>query len=381
MATITYKCPSCDGPLQFEPEQGNFFCPYCLNRFTPEEVATHNPDVAQDTRGPRLSSAKPEGQEAWVDPAYLPHAADDKPPRRVPQTSADPEEALLYHCPSCGAEIVTDTTTAATTCYYCHNPVVLQGRLDGAFLPRAIIPFSVSREQAVEQFRQWVSSKRFVPKDFYSEKQIELLSGVYFPYWVVDVEVDQRLSATGVNTSSWRAGDTVYTENKYYSIERQGTALLPDITKNALQKVNRQLVEAVQPFDQSKAIPFSMPYLAGFNAEKRDMEKEVFADEVRREALTYADALMESTVQGYAAVTGKRVQQDIRKAAWDYTLLPVWVLTYKVLSGKPYYYAMNGQTGKVAGELPLDKAKLALTAVATGLAIFGAGILGSYFLW
>ena len=102
---------------------------------------------------------------------------------------------------------MTDETTAATFCYYCHNPVVIEGRLKGGYHPDYVIPFSIDRKQAEEIFRNWIGGKRFVPRDFYSPRQVESMTGVYFPYWLYSCQVDGRMDAEGIRMRVWDAGN------------------------------------------------------------------------------------------------------------------------------------------------------------------------------
>ena len=128
MSAITYKCPNCDGGLVFDPESGTYACEYCLSKFTQEEL------MAESQSAEAEQSEKTVGEE-WA------------------ETEKSQESAVVYHCPSCGAEIMTDETTAATFCFYCHNPVVLSGRLEGEYLPDGIIPFKITKEEAIERFQ------------------------------------------------------------------------------------------------------------------------------------------------------------------------------------------------------------------------------------
>ena len=159
MAVISFKCPNCDGELVFEPSTGKYKCEYCASSFSQAELDAMQPASATDEV-----------------------VKEDTTDGDVSATSAE-GEAVLYHCPSCGAEIATDETTAATFCYYCHNPVVLSRRLEGEFLPDQVIPFQYEKKQAIEKFLEYVGKKKFVPKAFFNKKQIELISGVYFPFW------------------------------------------------------------------------------------------------------------------------------------------------------------------------------------------------------
>ncbi len=361
MATITFKCPNCGGGLQFDPASQKYKCEYCLSAFTQEELDRQQPDEAAD-------------QSVRENVAGGSVRAAAKP--------ADTARAVVYTCPSCGAEIVTDETTAATFCFYCHNPVVLQGRLDGAYEPDYVLPFEVDKTKAREIFLGWLKKKKFVPKSFYSEDQIEKMTGVYFPYWMYSCQVDGHLEAVGTRESrSWVQGSTRYTENKKYDIVRDGQMDVKHVTRNALKKADRKLVEGVMPFEMRNLKPFSMGYLSGFVAEKRDIEHAEFDREVEEEIRSYAASSMTASVDGYTSVQVRSQQMDLKNASWDYALMPVWTLTYRdSSSGQIYYFACNGQTGKVCGKLPIDKTKLSIFFAEIFVPLFIVLTIVGYFL-
>ncbi len=348
MAVITYKCPNCGGDLQFNPEHQNFHCQYCLSDFAQSMLDT----------------------EA-AEPAL--------------QMPAEPEptdhEAVMYNCPSCGAEIITDETTAATFCYYCHNPVVLSGRLQGQFNPDYVAPFTIDREKALSIFSQWISKKKYVPKAFYNESQIEKLSGVYFPYWLFNCEVDGTLDARATKRKVWRSGSTEYTKTDQYDVVRAGHMPVKHVTRNALKKSNRQLVEGVLPFEMEKLKGFKMSYLSGFQAEKRDMEKQEFSAEAESEVRQFAEQSLRSQISGYDAVEVRSCHADIRNQEWKYSLMPVWTVTYHDNnSDKIYYFACNGQTGKICGELPVDNGRLMGLFAKVAVPLFVLLMIAGYFI-
>ncbi len=297
---------------------------------------------------------------------------------RLKKTTA--EEAVCYTCPSCGAQIVTDATTAATFCYYCHNPVVLEGRLEGDFLPGQIIPFSITRAQAEQGFFEYVGKKKFVPRAFFHRKQIETMTGVYFPYWLYDVELEGQVQGEAHNIRVWRMGDIEYTETKHYAVERGGGVSLCNLTENALQKANRKLAIGVMPYEFHEAKNFSIAYLSGFLAERRDIEREAVQDKMQGEMRESAEKLLRETISGYDFVSVRNTHFVPKNERWAYVLLPVWTLTYKGRDGKIYYYSMNGQTGKVCGELPVDHKKLALASLGVALGVLVIGLIGGFFL-
>jgi len=328
MSVVTYKCPNCDGGLIFDPRTQQFACEYCLSQFSEEELKGVNPAAQSET---------------------------------VVEETADSGQigAVIYSCPSCGAEVAVSDTTAATYCFYCHNPVVLSGRLEGELLPRKLIPFKISREEASDRFLNWAKKKWFVPKYFFSKKQIETMTGIYFPYWLVDCDVHGRMDARAEKVRVWRSGNTEYTEISHYRIHREGNIHFEDVIKAALRREDRRLVESVQPYDATDMIEFSMPYLSGFQAEKRDIEREDLQQEVANDVQSYSVQLLSDTVVGYSSVVPLDRDVKFLHENWDYTLLPVWVMTYRGSNGKIYYYAMNGQTGNVFGKLPINYGKLA----------------------
>lgn len=138
---ISFKCPSCGGYLVFDPVKQRFQCPYCGGSFAENELKEQSEQRQQAAEQAR---------------------------------SAEPNSELRsYHCQMCGAEIVTDTTTAATRCYYCHSPVVLNDRLTDEFRPDGVIPFKLDKKAAEAEFKSFISKKRFVQPDFFSQAQME----------------------------------------------------------------------------------------------------------------------------------------------------------------------------------------------------------------
>lgn len=353
---LTHHCPNCGGPLTFNPNDQKFHCDYCLSIFTVadiEKFEAKNPDTTVE--------------------------ASSEPTSSTETTDSDMD---LFLCPSCGAQIVTDHTTAATYCYFCHNPVVLSGRLTGEFLPNKVLPFKIDRKKAVADFLAWTQKKRFVPKDFFNEQQIEKMTGVYFPYWVVDAETSGNLTGKGTSLRVWIVGEIEYTETKVYQIFRKGKAKIKHLTKNALKKnIQQKMVEGVQPFPIDQAVDFHTEYLSGFQAEKRDIEIQDLAEQINHELKDYTEDLLRDTVSGYTTFTPSNKSVDVEKQDNHYMLLPVWLVTYQDASDKTYYYAMNGQTGKVSGVLPISNKRLGLFSggiFATVLII--AMIVGYYLL-
>lgn len=379
MDALTHKCPNCNGALTFNPDDQQFHCPYCGSVFTVDELSAFE---AKQKSTLDIAEKKTEVKD-------VSNATESNSSTDTVTDDLDTSEEIgaknmeLYLCPNCGAEIVTDATTAATYCYYCHNPVVLQGRLSGEFLPDKVLPFAISKEKATADFLNWAQKKFFVPKDFFSASQVEKLTGVYFPYWQVDAKGNGSLMGNGTSIRVWIIGDIEYTETKQYAISRKGKLTFKGLVKNALTKNTPQkMVASVQPFPLEKAVTFQNQYLAGFQAEKRDIEYDTLKDEVMAELADYGEKKLQETVGSYATFTKTQHDLNLTETKTSYLLLPVWLVTYRSSESteKIFYYAMNGQTGKVSGILPISYKKLGLVSAGIFLGLFLLFLLGGYFL-
>ena len=346
MAATTYKCPNCGGYLTFDPDTQGWKCAFCDSAFTEKEVFSHE---APETQAEETESA--EGRQ------------------------------VVYRCQSCGSEIMTDETTAATHCYYCHSPVVLQGKLTSDLRPDGVLPFQVDKEKAVASFMAWVKGKRYVPKAFFSQAQVENMTGVYYPHFVTDCDVKGALQGKCQNVSVSSTPNYIVTKTDHYQVQREADITFRSILRPALSKANRKLSDGIHPYPMGDEKPFSDAYLSGFLAERRDLDADSIRPGIEEEVAGYTKFLLSDTVHYERESLSSST--SVKRMKTRYVLLPTWVLTYPNKQNKddPYYYAMNGCTGEVCGKLPIDRKKLYLTALAVGAAVFAVGCVLSYLLF
>lgn len=367
MAIVNYKCPNCSAPLKFNPEKQLFSCEYCGGDFSEQQIqqlyAKQEEHISEEEKRAQNVEEKQKEQE-------------EKQKDNSDENNFE-EEAVVFTCPSCGAEVVTTNTTSATTCFYCQNPVVLGGRLSGDFKPDKIIPFSLTKENAIDKFLEMCKKKWFLPKAFASKKQFDKFTGVYFPYWYIDEQKNSSMVAKGNKVRVWRTGKKEYTETSVYRLERTGNVIINNVFERALKSEDRDMLQSVHPYDLSKAKDFAMSYLSGFQAEKRDLEQADVNDIVQKRMSEYSKELLKDTMKNYSGVVIQSYNDVTELESWRYMLLPVWITTYKY-NGKIYPFAINGQTGKAYGTLPTDKRKLAIAGVIIALLIFILGTLGGY---
>jgi len=332
-SAITSKCPNCSAGLIFNADKQRFSCEFCLSDFTEEELKAQ------------------EREDSGAADAEFSDSVDQ------------------YYCESCGAEVITDKNTAADFCYYCHNPVVMSRNVSGVYRPSKIIPFKLSRDEAIDHFVKFASSKWFVPRSYLAKEHLSKMTGVYYPFWLTDADTDSAMRAIGKRIRSWRSGDYRYTETKSYDLHRRGRIHFEDIATSALTTEDKAMLEGVLPYPLDEYRDFSMPYLQGFLAKKRDIETADISGEVKHRMDGYASEMLLRTANTYNTVDIKQLDVAILSAHWEYSLMPIWILTYKKKK-KTYIYAMNGATGKIYGELPVSIPKLLL---------FGLGVLAASF--
>ena len=362
-----FHCPNCNADLKFSPDLQKFVCEFCKGEFTEAEA------IAYMNQQDAFASQFDDGsQQTPLPPEQTPTDSQNAERTRFE------EESRLYSCPSCGAEIVSDANTAASFCYYCHNPVILKGRVDGMYRPSMVLPFAFNKDKAVEIFMGWAKKKKFVPRDLVSSGQVEKLSGLYVPFWVADSSTSSYMEGLGENVRSWRVGDYQYTETKYYKVIRDATINYEGVTADGSQKIEDDLMEAIEPFDYSQARPFNMAYLSGFMADKYDVDKNQVFPRVRERMYNNNNDILQGSTH-YHVIKNKRNFNRIDSLTFHYMLLPVWFMTFSY-KGKLWEYAVNGQTGKLAGELPISKSKLAVTCSIIGTLIMLFFMIGGYLI-
>ena len=143
------------------------------------------------------------------------------------------------------------------------------------------------------------------------------------------------------------------------------------IPVDASVKMDNDLMDAVEPYDYSELCDFNPAYLSGFFADRFDEDPEMSIPRAEKRMNESAEAVFRSSVTGFDSLTLKSKNLKLTDSTVKYVLLPVYLLNLQYM-GKNYRFAINGQTGKVVGELPISKFKkiayyLGITAGAAGI--------------
>ncbi len=350
MSITNYKCIGCSAPIAFNPNVGGFKCEYCGKQSTEEELK----EFAEKT------------EEKWAE-------------KHSHEKHDDGSEVRQYNCPNCGAEVVCGDTTTASSCYYCHSPVIIESRLQGDFRPNKIVPFQIDKKTAIQKFSEWISGKKFLPRDFTVDIQQKNIVGMYLPYWDVDIDGNIDYHAVGITESSRIMGEREEITTKRYQIDRNGTMHFPAIRSLSFEKINQNLINAINPFNSADEKEFNTGYLSGFQSERHTYSRENAEKSALQQAIQYARMQLQASTE-CDRILEERDNSKYTIANTTYTLLPVYILNYHY-KGENYQFAVNGQTGVANGDLPTDTTQVALFSLLIGVIVLILALLGGIFLW
>ena len=354
-----YKCPCCGGAIVFDSAIQKMKCPCCDTEFEMEALQGYDDALKQQGQGDDMTWDTAAGSE-WQ----------------------EGEETGLrtYQCKSCGGEIVGDESMAASSCPYCGNPIVLMGQFSGALRPDYVIPFKLDKKAAKAGLMKHLHGKRLLPKIFKDQNHIDEIKGVYVPFWLFDTNVDANISYQATKVRAWSDSKYDYTETQFFMLNRGGTIGFERVPVDGSSKMEDDLMESIEPFDFSEAVPFQTAYLAGYMADKYDVSAEESIERANIRIKKSTEDNFRSTVKGYDTVTVEQSSVQFHDGSAKYALYPVWILN-TTWNGKQYRFAMNGQNGKFVGDLPVDKKAANRWMILSTAAIAAAAYGISWLLW
>lgn len=359
MAQLTeYKCPCCDGAIEFDTASQKLKCPYCGTEFEVETITSYNEELQKNDSD----------EMQWETTASNEWGENET------------KGLSVYSCNSCGGEIVTDENTAATSCPYCGNPITVKGNLSGALKPDFIIPFKLDKKAAMDALKKHYQGKPLLPKVFKDKNHIEEIKGVYVPFWLFDADADAHIRYKATRTRFWSDSMYNYTETSHYSVTRGGNIGFERVPVDGSTQISDALMESLEPFDFSDAVDFQTAYLAGFLADKYDVDAEHSILRANERIKKSTEEAFANTVQGYSTVIPVSSTVKLHNAKTRYALYPVWLLTTN-WEGKNFSFAMNGQTGKFVGDLPMDKSAFWMWFAGTTAVAGIAAMAISYLAW
>lgn len=342
MEAVSYQCPACGAPLRFDGSDGKLHCDSCGNSFEIEGI---------EQLFEEESTAASESSYRW-------------------EAISENEniESTVYTCPQCGGEIIGDSVTAAARCPYCDNNIVFSSKVSGILKPDLVVPFKTTKEQAVEALRQYYKNKKLLPNMFRDENRIKEIRGIYIPFWLFSCDADANYTFNCTKVHSWTSGSYRYTKTDHFAAVRAGGVGFSDIPVDASSKMPDDLMDSLEPFDFNSAISFGASVLSGFSADKFDVSTSESLSRANDRVDESVYQLFRSTVNGYTSVQRRSGMVNVENGVVKYAMLPVWILNTRYRD-KLYTFAMNGQTGKLIGNLPVDRGKYWKRFILTAAAI------------
>ena len=372
-AQITnYQCPSCTGPLHFSSVSGRLECEYCGAGYDVAEI-----EALYAEKEHQAAAAHQAAQAADAEQAATPADGNAWDTSGLGEDwGTDGAAMRAYSCPSCGAELICDETTAATSCPYCGNPTVVPGQFAGELRPDFIIPFKLQKEDAVQALKGHCKGKIFLPKSFVEENHVQKIQGIYVPFWMFDGEADGDACYEATRSHTYRSGDYEITKTEHYDVYRAGFLSFEKIPADASSKMPDDHMDSIEPYDYQELKPFSTAYLPGFLADKFDVTVEQCLQRADQRCQGTLASALRNTVTGYDTCTLINNNVNLKRGKVHYALMPVWMLNTK-WKGKDFLFAMNGQTGKLVGDLPVSWGRFwgLFAAIAAPLSVLGVPFL------
>ena len=328
--TLDHKCPSWNAVLKYNPHGNNWKCEYCRGEFNLKQIEEN-----EKKRGKELS--KEEDTKKTIDPNGM----------------------VVYTCNNCGAQIVADPNVSTTSCVYCKNTAILKDKLQGEFNPELVIPFKHTKEDAINAFMELKKGRVLMPKEFNSKKNINEMSGVYIPFWLYNYDCDGNVEATCNRITTWTSGNYMYTKTDTYKAVRSGDMVFENIPVDGSKRFENDIMNSIEPFNYEDLKEFNYAYLSGFLSEKYDVNKEEAEPDSKMRATNSFIDEMKKDIKGYNSVIVSKHNINLKNTKTTSVLLPVWMLNIKY-KDKIYTFAMNGQTGKMIGNIPINWAKAIL---------------------
>ncbi len=347
-----FPCAQCGASLEYAPGAEVLRCSHCGHENS--IVATHAPMVEQDFR---------------------------QTLRELTNAVAT-RESIAIHCESCGASYSFDAAAHAGECPFCGAPVVAKTEQHRELLPQALLPFTITRDQARSTFRQWLGSLWFAPgklKDY--ARNDARLTGMYVPYWTYDADTATRYQ--GERGDNYQVQETyqamengkvvtrtrIVTKIRWRPASGQVSRFFDDVLVLASRSLPREITERLEPWDLANLTPYQEAYLSGFRSEMYQVELEQGFERAREIMAITICRDIERDIGG----DHQRIHaMDTRygEIRFKHILLPIWMSVFR-FRDKIYRFVVNGRTGEVQGERPYSPWKIAFAILLAALVIGG----------
>ena len=352
-----FKCPNCDGGIEFSSGEQKMKCPYCDSEFEIESLMAYQAELDKQYEDDMTWDT---GGNEWQ--------------------AGEADGLRVYCCNSCGGEVVADETTGATECPFCGNPVIMTGQFAGSLRPDLVIPFQMDKKAAMTILLNHYKGKVLLPKVFKDENHVKEVKGIYVPVWLFDADADAHVQYKTTRIRHWSDSNYRYTETNHYMVTRAGDIGFQHVPVDGSSKMDDTLMESIEPFDIRGAVDFRTAYLSGYLADKYDVDAAASIGRANERIKRSTEEAFAATVTGYNTVVPVSSNIKLNNSKAKYALFPVWMLNTQ-WKGKKLTFAINGQTGKIAGDLPMDMGAFWRWLLGVSGAVSAAVFAISYLSW
>ena len=340
--TSDNKCPSCGATLAFDPATGSLVCNFCGS----------NVELKTMPVAPGLG--------------YSLEDLQNNAGRHLMQTNSK-----LLICGTCGGQFLADKSALSGLCPYCgSNSITESSNTSGMFEPTGVVPFRISKEEAQNVFRQWISARRLAPLDLKNNSEITDLVGVYVPYWVFDC--DTYTLYKGKFGKTYGSGDDQYT--KYHKAEGVCKMPVKNLTLLASGRLEKDAYwKSVSKFDFNYTKRYDPNLLAGFWSESYTIDGTTAWQTAMGKIYDMIHNSIKS-LENADVIARIDMKPEASNVRAKYVLAPIWITSFDY-HGTIYRVLINGQTGNIVGTWPrsLKRIFIIIGIVAGGL--FGLSLI------
>jgi len=300
----------------------------------------------------------------------------------VVDASPPAQEQLEIACQACGATLLVDANMRTVQCPYCASPSVIErppspDRPDPAF----VVGFVVDRERATKRVRRWLKSRGMFARTDFKEAAPKVLRGVYLPAYLYgalahsnfSAEIGENYTETETYTTTDAKGNTVtrtrtVTRTEYRPLEGRHACYIVDVIVTASSGVSNAALEAIEPYDLRALMRYTNAMITGWMAEEPSRPREECRQMAHEESVQKVRNMLSSFMPGDSH-RDLRSHTELSDEVTDLVLLPLWTFAVRYDETKPpIRILMNGQTGKIAGNVPISSTKVTV-AIMAGLGI------------
>jgi len=337
-----FKCPQCGGTLRFDPEIVDLKCESCGYVEVVEEVPIKDSEQVLDFN---LPTRKGHG---WA------------------------EAERRFTCRQCGAITLLPKAQTSDQCPFCGSAALVAAPEEVELLPpQGVIPMGLESLQVQQAVKAWLGRGFFAPDDLSLLARDSRLHPAYVPFWTFNATLNARWSgyvSEGHGRNQrwvWRTGERIF----FYTDHLQpGTRALP-----------ADLLTQIKAFDLAALVEYKPEYLAGWPAATYDISLAEASLAAREVMIAEAKKELFYKAAGGAMVRDLEVTgSDFTGQTYKFVMLPLWVGAY-AYQGKTFRVLVNGQTGKVVGDKPVDQVKVVLLIVTGVIAVGALALLALYF--